>query len=154
MAKYIRDVVRFTVALTPFQEHRYLHCTSSFKKGKKKGMSATICRYGMPRKLRHVTVVNADGVELRRLHGNEFINGYSSLITKLTHSNHDLRFVFGPEADYYLRCCICDFSMRLRLLRFIRLLQPTMACSPQSTAVHTTYDGRKRKTEVNRSTKS
>jgi hypothetical protein len=99
MAKYIRDVVRFTVALASFQEHRYLHCTSCFKKGKKKGMSATICRYGMPRKLRHVTIVNADGVELRRLNGNEFINGYSSLITMLTHSNHDLRFTFGPEAD-------------------------------------------------------
>ena len=103
MAKYIGDVVRFTVALTSFQEHRYLHCTSCFKKGKKKGMSATICRYGMPRKLRYVTVVNADGVELRRLNGNEFINGYSSLIAMLTHSNHGLRFVFGPEADYCVK---------------------------------------------------
>ena len=57
----------------------------------------------MPRKLRHVIVVNADGVELRRLNGNEFINGYSSLIAMLTHSNHDLRFVFGPEADYCVK---------------------------------------------------
>ncbi|OWZ17209.1 hypothetical protein PHMEG_0008882 [Phytophthora megakarya] len=87
-------------------EHWWTHTGSCFKASRVTS-SPTVCRYSFPRDVVHATYFRSGGVELRRLPGHEYINGFNPVMMAAFKSNHYVQVLLGEKdvASRIYYCC-------------------------------------------------
>ena len=76
---------------------------SCFKKGVKKGLKVSLCRYSVPREPQTETTLKDEDLRLKRLLGSNYLNAFCFLLTALTKSNSDLRVLTGITEEYSVK---------------------------------------------------
>ena len=72
------------------QMHWFSHCSSCFKNSRATS-GAHICRYLFPRDRVSTPSIGASAIQLVRLLGHEYINGYSEVVLRAFKCNHDIQ---------------------------------------------------------------
>jgi hypothetical protein len=104
-ADTIKGKVMLTIVLQKEQSHSYKHCASCYKKTRRTGGKGATCRFLFPKLQFQYTNIGTDGrIHLQRRHGNEWLNSWSELLTRLYKVNHDIKTLTcgeGPGIVYY-----------------------------------------------------
>jgi hypothetical protein len=110
----IKGKVMLTLVLQKEQSHSYKHCSSCYKKTLRTGSKGATCRFLFPKMVFEYTSVGTDGrIHLQRKHGNQWLNSWSELLTRLYKVNHDIKTLTcgeGPGIVYYCLYLVCVFN--------------------------------------------
>ena len=86
------EVANFVVSTLAvvLQMHWFSHCTSCFKNSRCT-TGAHVCRYLFPRDRSPSSSIDTSAIQLVRLLGHEYINGFSDILLRAFKCNHDIQ---------------------------------------------------------------